>query len=181
MSPKTQTVEEAALAYPTGASTVLQEYPSGVFTVIRAGKEIDYPVSSGYGYFISSLQSARNLAQLSTMIEVGFPLSEVQSVIDFLQLKIHEIATAASVSTSTVTRWKEDSSIGTAGSHQFFKIDEIIKKGVALFGTPALLRTWLVTPNMALGDQTPRKLLLSVIGIALIDEALDALHFGNVM
>jgi putative toxin-antitoxin system antitoxin component (TIGR02293 family) len=101
--------------------------------------------------------------------------------LNYLGFKIQDIAKAASVSPSTVSRWDNKSPIGNPGSYQFFKIDEVIKKGVDLFGNTTHLKQWLDSPNMALGNEIPTKILTSMIGLELVDEALDALHFGNVM
>src|SRR5690606_20563447 len=111
----------------------------------------------------------------------GIPSKEVQPIIEYLEFKIPEVAKAAAVSSSTVSRWDANTSIGVPGSNQFFKIDEIIKKGVDLFGGLDELKNWLTLPNLALGNVTPVSLLPSLIGIDLVDEALDALHYGNVM
>ncbi len=152
-----------------------------MFKVTRGGKRTNYKVNSGYGYFIPALRNAGNLAQVAEVVEAGISSSQIQPIIDYLDLKVPEIAKAAAVSASTVSRWDPESSIGISGSSQFFRIDEIIKKGVDLFGGLDELKSWLTLPNTALGNVAPATLLTSLIGIELVDEALDALHYGNVM
>lgn len=151
------------------------------FQVERSGHSKSYQVSSGYGYFVSSFTKASNMAEVGDLLDQNLLSEDISGIVDFLDLKIQEIAKAASVSPSTVSRWDNKSPIGTPGSYQFFKIDEVIKKGVDLFGNTAHLRQWLDSPNMALGNEAPIKLITSMIGLELVDEALDALHFGNVM
>ena len=155
--------------------------PAISFKVNRGGKQKVYPVQGGYGYFIPSLRKAGNLAQVTALVERGLQSKDVNLIIEYLDLKILEIAKAASVSPSTVSRWQPETSIGIPGSSQFFKIDELIKKGVDLFGGLAEFKSWLTMPNIALGNELPSTLITSPIGIALLDEAIDALHFGNVM
>lgn len=154
---------------------------SKFFKVTRAGKQKNYAIQSGYGYFISSLRKAENLVQVNELVETGIPSREVEPIIKYLDLKVPEIARAAAVSPSTVSRWNADSSIGVPGSNQFFRIDEVIRKGVDLFGGLNEFKEWLHNPNMALGNNAPAKLITSHIGVEMVDEALDALHYGNVM
>ena len=151
------------------------------FKVNREGKQKVYDIYTGYGYFIASLKKAENLVQVSEVVENGIPSKEVEPIIEYLDLKVPEIARAAAVSPSTVSRWKADTSIGISGSNQFFRIDQVIRKGVDLFGGPEEFKGWLHSPNLALGNNVPAKLLTSSIGVDMVDEALDALHYGNVM
>jgi putative toxin-antitoxin system antitoxin component (TIGR02293 family) len=151
------------------------------FRVTRGGKHKEYNIHTGYGYFIPSLRKAENLVRVAEVVESGLSSKEIQPIIEYLGLKVPEIAKAASVSASTVTRWAPETSIGAPGSSQFFRIDEVIKKGVDVFGGQEEFRQWLTMPNLALGNVPPARLLTSLIGIDLVDEALDALHYGNVM
>ena len=151
------------------------------FEVTRGGKQKDYSVNSGYGYFIPTFQHAENLVQVADLVEKGIPSKEIQPIVKFLEFKVSEIAKAAAVSASTVSRWAPTTSIGVPGSSQFFKIDELIRKGVDLFGGLEEFKSWLDTPNTALGNVVPAKLISSLIGVELIDEALDALNYGNVL
>lgn len=150
-------------------------------SVTRAGKRRDYSVRRGYGYFIPSLRKAGNLLRVNEVVETGMTSREVEPIIKYLDLKVPDIARAASVSPSTVSRWKADSSIGVPGSNQFFRMDEVIRKGVEVFGGLEEFRGWLRAPNLALGNAVPATLITSQIGVELVDEALDALHYGNVM
>jgi putative toxin-antitoxin system antitoxin component (TIGR02293 family) len=151
------------------------------FRVTVGGRKKDYLVRSRYGYFISSFRKAENMAQVSEFVEQGLPSKEIIPIVQFLDLKVPEIAKAAAVSPSTVSRWNPETSIGVSGSSQFFRIDEVIRKGVNLFGGEAEFKNWLNRANLALGNEVPAKLMISFIGVDLIDEALDALQYGNVM
>lgn len=172
--------------------TTRKEHPGGTqvgeiavsyqsFKVTHAGRHKDYTLQTGYGYFIPSIRKAKNLVQVHALLEKGIPSKEVEPIIEYLELKVPEVANAAAVSPSTVSRWRADISIGVPGSNQFFRIDEVIRKGVEVFGGLDALKGWLQSPNLALGNQVPAKLVTSQIGVEMVDEALDALHYGNVM
>jgi putative toxin-antitoxin system antitoxin component (TIGR02293 family) len=170
---------EPAQAY--GKSEPKQNPGEVVFKVTRGGKQKSYPVDAGYGFFVVSFRRATNINQISEVVEQGISSKEIEPIVQYLDFKIPEIAKAAAVSPSTVSRWAPGTSIGAPGTNQFFKIDEVIKKGVDVFGSPEEFKVWLNIPNLALGNQTPAKILTSQIGVELVDEALDALHFGTVM
>ena len=149
---------------------------------VRVGvRKKNYLISSGYGYFIPSFRKAENLEQVSDYVEKGIRSKEIQPLVKYLDFKVPEIAKAASVSSSTVSRWRPETSIGLSGSSQFFKMDEVIRKGVNLFGGEEQFKVWLTSPNLAMGNASPSKLITSILGVDLVDEALDALSYGNVM
>lgn len=155
--------------------------PSPPFRVSRGGQEKTYAISTGYGYFIPSFRKAENILQVAKVVEEGLKSAEIVPILDYLEFKVPDIAKAAAVSASTVSRWHPTSSIGVPGSNQFFRIDQIIRKGVDLFGNLDDLKSWLQSPNLVLGNAVPAKLIITAIGVELVEEALDALHFGNVM
>lgn len=160
------------------------EKPYGIsetFVVNKGDQQVSYVVKNGYGYFLKDFKGARSLAEVARKLENKLTYAEISPIIDFLDLKMVDLAKAAAVSQSTVSRWSADSKIGIPGSYQFFKMDEVIKKGMETFGRESSLKSWLNTPNMALGQVKPRDLLVSMTGIDLAHEAIDALHFGNVM
>jgi putative toxin-antitoxin system antitoxin component (TIGR02293 family) len=179
-SPIPSTSREAAMKYG-GFADKHSGLLSQSFKVSRGGIKKEYTVHTGYGYFIPSLQKAENMLQVAQVVEEGLQSAEIGPILDYLGFKVSDIAKAASVSASTVSRWHPKTSIGIPGSNQFFRIDQVIRKGVDLFGGLEELKGWLQSPNLALGNAVPAQLITTAIGVELVDEALDALHYGNVM
>lgn len=151
------------------------------FVVQKGGKTTSYNVQNGYGYYLKSLKKTQSLTEVGAVLDRNLAFGDISDIIDYLEMKMVDVAKSASVSPSTVSRWTADSPIGTPGSYQFFKMDEAIKKGVEYFGNPSRLKSWLISPNLALGQARPADLMFSMTGIELVHEAIDALHFGNVV
>ena len=137
-------------------------------------------MSTGYGYFISAFNKAQSLLDISNIVASGLKFKDLKPLIKYLNLSSNDISKITSVTTNTIKRWKSTTKIGTLAAAYFFRIDRTLEKGIELFGNKDELKKWLNSSNISLGTR-PRELLLDPIGIELIDEALDALHFGNVI
>ena len=68
--------------------------PTQSFKVSRAGQEKEYTVHTGYGYFITSFQKAGNMLQVAKVVEKGLQSMEIAPILDYLDFKISDIATA---------------------------------------------------------------------------------------
>jgi uncharacterized protein (DUF2384 family) len=151
------------------------------FVVKKGDEKFTYSIKPVFGYHIKSLQRAKDLKEVGELLDKNFTYQDVSPLIDFFDLKASEVAKAASVSPSTVSRWSADSLIGNAGSYQFYKMDEFVKNGVELFGSEDQFKKWIFSFNLALGSVKPSQLMLSLHGLEMVNEALEAMHFGNVM
>lgn len=110
--------------------------------------------------------------------------SEVQPVFHFLGYSQKEDAEALDLNASTLSRWKKtekNEPLGKLQSKFISDIDEVIAKGVKLFGTEEDFKVWLNTPNYALGDVKPIELLKNPYEIEIVDNAIEAMSWGNLM
>ena len=106
--------------------------------------------------------------------------SQALPVLDFLNLNQDEKAKILDVNPSTVSRWKSaDGKLGVLSSKMVYDIEELIEKGISVFGSEEKFMNWLEMDNYALGDDKPRELLQDPRGLELVDEALDALAWGS--
>ena len=106
-------------------------------------------------------------------------LSELNELINYLGYTKQEVAEMFEVDPSTLSRWQQDKPIGKLRSKAMYDIDHIIAKGVRLFGSKTILKEWLSTTNYALGDQKPLDLLKDAYGITMVDNAIEAMSWGN--
>lgn len=105
---------------------------------------------------------------------------EVEPVLDFLGYNQKEAATFLEVDPGTISRWKRSKTrIGQLRSKNLLDVDHIIAKGIRIFGSEESFREWLDTANHALGDVAPVELLKNPYGVEEVEEAVDALSWGN--
>lgn len=146
------------------------------------GKTLTMEPMPAYGIFISNLKSARSLGDLNAILGVsGLTKKSVEPLVNYLQLSPEQFATLIGVSTRTVTRWSDQAPIGLLASKKLVELDRITRKGAAVFGDTQLFKEWLEQPNTALGDVAPVSLIAQPFGLELIEDAIEALEYGNVM
>lgn len=135
------------------------------------------PLEEQY-FFSAKLSSVKE----SMLIEKQFNLSETKELFNFLQFSQAEIAEVLEIDPSTLVRWKkEDRILSRLLTKSIKDMDKIIAKGVRIFGTEALFQDWLHTTNESLGSQRPIDLMRSPYGMERIDEALEAMSWGNIL
>lgn len=107
---------------------------------------------------------------------------ETNSFFDFLDFTTHDIAEVMEIDPSTLFRWKkEDRKLSKALTKNLLEMDQIIAKGIRIFGTEELLSQWLQAPNLSLNGQKPATLLKNPYRITLVDQALEAISWGNIL
>lgn len=101
-------------------------------------------------------------------------------VLEFLNFNQGQRAKFLDVNPSTVSRWKSsDGKLGVLSSKIVYEVDEIIEKGLSVFGSEEKFVDWLESDNYALGNAKPKEMLQDPNGLELVEEALDALAWGN--
>jgi putative toxin-antitoxin system antitoxin component (TIGR02293 family) len=107
---------------------------------------------------------------------------EINPIIQYLGYSQQEMAMVLEVDPSTLSRWKkEDKPIGKLRSKTMFDMDYLITKGIRVFGSDKNFKGWLNAINYSLGDKRPIELIKDPFGIELVDNAIEALSWGNVI
>ena len=105
-----------------------------------------------------------------------------QPLFDFLGFNQQDVAEMMEVDPSTLFRWKkEDKKLNKLLTKTILDMDKLIAKGVRIFGSEEHFSEWLHTSNYALGDKKPFDLMKDPYGLELLDDALEAISWGNVM
>ena len=159
------------------------EGTSSIFTVdLGEGKKMVMEARVPYGAFIATVRRAKNYTDLNELIGTeGFTLKSVKPLVSFLDLSSEKFASLIGVSPRTLSRWDDDSVIGVMASKTLLEVDRLSKKGIDIFGTPELFRSWLQQPNTALGDVPPINIINRPYGVELVEDALEAMEYGNIM
>jgi putative toxin-antitoxin system antitoxin component (TIGR02293 family) len=131
------------------------------------------PINLSYSYFFKGI--VENRLRIS---ELSF--SDIAPMIEFFEYKQQDLAQFLDVNPSTISRWKnKDSDIGSLQSKNVLDVDEIIAKGVRIFGSELQFKEWLNTSNYALGDIKPIELLKNPYGVEMVEEAINGLSWGT--
>lgn len=148
---------------------------SGYYILNDGVKSYLPKVPSRSGYFIPDDHTTVSEPQ-------EYYYRQIDPIIQYLGYSQAEVATLLEVDPSTLSRWrKQDKSIGKLRTKAVSELDQLIAKGVRIFGSATAFREWLNTTNISLKDQKPVDLLKELDGFELVDEALDALSWGSVM
>ncbi|HTJ51561.1 MAG TPA: antitoxin Xre/MbcA/ParS toxin-binding domain-containing protein [Cyclobacteriaceae bacterium] len=137
-------------------------------------------MKKGYGHFIEVFNEAKSLLEISKIAANGLRFRDIKPLVKYLDLSFEDLSRVSSVTVITIQNWRSTSKITPLASAYFFRMDRVLKRGIETFGSEDTFKSWLISRNAALGT-FPRELLLDLIGIELVEEALDALHFNNVI
>ena len=107
---------------------------------------------------------------------------EAKPVLTYLGLSSMEIAEVLDVNISTLSKWERqerEKFLGKLQSKWILEIDEFIAKGVVFFGSEEGFKSWLTTPNFALGDVKPIKILKDPFELETVNNTFEAMSWGN--
>lgn len=128
-------------------------------------------------YFLK-LKRAGDTDEVQTELLYG----QIKPIMEYLGYSIQEMADILEVNPSTISRWKKDDKpIGKMRSKTIYDMDRILSKGIGMFGSEQAFRKWLNTGNYALGDTKPLELLKDPYGIELVENAIEAMSWGNIL
>ncbi|WP_255502141.1 MbcA/ParS/Xre antitoxin family protein [Algoriphagus sp. AK58] len=114
--------------------------------------------------------------------EAVLDFHETSPFFDYLDFTSQDVAELLEVDPSTLFRWKKDDrKLSKAITKNLLEMDQIIAKGIRIFGSEELMAEWLHTPNAALSSQKPVDLFKNPYKIALVDQALEAISWGNIL
>lgn len=154
------------------------------------GEKIDSITIDGkpYGYFMKKgkrkVSSIREPKGGIVQDYYVLTFNEIEPVFSYLGYTQKEIAEVLEISPSTLSRWKKNDKeplLGKLQSKLVLYIDEIICKGVRLFGSEEKFKVWLKTPNFALGDKKPVELLKDPYEVEKVDNAIEAMSWGSLI
>lgn len=143
----------------------------------RSGKSIgEIKVKHQNSYFFPEESQDKNILKEPEVLTY----SAVQPLLEFLAYNQKETAVFLEVDPGTISRWKKGKNeIGKLRTKNMKDVDEIVAKGIRIFGNEKNFKTWLNTTNDALGDIKPVELIKDPYGVAQVEEAIEALSWGT--
>jgi putative toxin-antitoxin system antitoxin component (TIGR02293 family) len=136
------------------------------------------PSHGSYHFYESTSSMAEPIVEYGN----GMPYIRSQILLDFMGFSLQEVAELFEVDPSTLFRWKkEDKKLSKMQTKAILDLDKIVAKGVKVFGSEALFHEWLQSHNFALRGQKPIELLKDPLKRDLVDDAVEAMAFGNIL
>jgi putative toxin-antitoxin system antitoxin component (TIGR02293 family) len=156
---------------------------SGIIKVVLEGAANvrEFEINDSVGHFIKETRRAGNFPQLNEIVSRGIKVRSINPLISYLELTSKDLAQISGVSERTVARWTDDTVLASSSTKSLIKIDSLVKKGIEIFGSEESLKSWLQQPNRSFGNVAPLQLLSTPYGPELIEDALSAIEYGNVM
>ncbi|KPQ16024.1 MAG: toxin-antitoxin system TIGR02293 family antidote component [Algoriphagus marincola HL-49] len=144
-------------------------FPDGSQQALSTGKSRHY-------FFQRMIDS---VSEPAAIYETAFKYEDTKDFFDFLGFTQQDISEVMEVDPSTLFRWrKENRQLTKAITKNILEMDQVVAKGVRIFGSEPLFSEWLSTTNVSLGDRRPIDLLKTPYGVDQIDGALEGMSWG---
>lgn len=131
-------------------------------------------------YFFQEVISM--VSEPAAVYQVAVSFHDTGEIFDFLDYTQQDISDMLEVDPSTLSRWrKEDRKLNKILTKSILEMDQVIAKGIRIFGSEELLSQWLHTENTSLGGQKPSTLMKNPYGSDRVDEAMEAMSWGAIL
>lgn len=146
--------------------------------IIGSSGSVKTIIVDNHNTYFLKLKRSGNSTDIQTELFYG----QIKPIMEYLGYSMQEMADILEVNPSTISRWKkDDKSIGKLRSKTIYDIDRILFKGIGILGSEPAFKKWLNTGNYALGDKKPLELLKDPYGIELVENAIEAMSWGNIV
>ncbi len=88
------------------------------------------------------------------------------------------LANLLSINIRTMQRQPEGKHFDRNVSDRAIKLAQLTARGIEVFGGSEEFCDWLQTPCVALGDRTPVSLLVSTVGVDMVDDVIGRIEYG---
>ncbi|WP_192347383.1 antitoxin Xre/MbcA/ParS toxin-binding domain-containing protein [Algoriphagus sp. Y33] len=149
---------------------------------ISLGEKESEIIRTGNDSYYFFQETISMVSEPSQTYGVAVSFHDTGELFDFLDFTQQDVSEMLEVDPSTLSRWrKEDRKLTKILTKSILEIDQVIAKGVRIFGSEELLSQWLHTENASLGNQKPATLMKNPYGTDRVDEAIEAMSWGAVL
>lgn len=128
---------------------------------------------------IYSTVDDRDVLQIIEAVRKGIKFAFFTKITNTCKFSLQEWANFLHLSMRTIQRYKKEKrTFDALQSEKIIEIALLNKLGVSIFGDQNRFSQWLETENIALGKRTPKNLMDSTFGIALLRDELSRIEHG---
>lgn len=121
---------------------------------------------------------ATNLAELREAVRHGLPYSALAELTQQLEIAPQNITAVFGIPPRTIARRKEAQQLNPQESDRLYRVARTFSQAIDVLGSLDKARTWLKTPNRALGCEKPLDLLDTEIGARQVEDVLLRINYG---
>jgi len=150
-------------------------------------------VNTQYGNFFepgimsvpSSSKSAgsiapRDLSSLVSLIKAGITRKSVDDLLGVTGFSLHDIAGFMHVNERTLRNYNSKDVLGPEASERAIEIALFFEKGKEIFGSLDAFKNYVSSPQIALGQKSPKEFLDTSFGIRFLMDELGRIQYGIV-
>ncbi|MDR7128428.1 putative toxin-antitoxin system antitoxin component (TIGR02293 family) [Algoriphagus sp. 4150] len=149
---------------------------------ISLGEKESEIIRTGNDSYYFFQEAISMVSEPSEAYGVAVSFHDTGELFDFLDFTQQDVSEMLEVDPSTLSRWrKEDRKLTKILTKSILEIDQVIAKGIRIFGSEELLSQWLHTENTSLDNQKPVTLIKNPYGTDRVDEAMEAMSWGSIL
>jgi putative toxin-antitoxin system antitoxin component (TIGR02293 family) len=108
----------------------------------------------------------------------GVPITLVSALAASLDMPLTSLLAWLQISPRTWARRKQAGVLDSLESDRVARLSRLWRRSVAVVGGDAEARTWLITPNRALGRRSPFEVAGTEVGAEAVFQLLGRLEYG---
>ena len=132
--------------------------------------------------FLSMLDARSDWVAASTLIQEGLPSSFFSELSVLFGLSQAALGRLLGINVSTRRRWLKAGILSPTESDYLFRAAVVLNGALGLFeGNKTVMRNWLESPALALGQKAPAELLSTFVGLNLVEALIWKIEHGVVV
>lgn len=121
---------------------------------------------------------SRTTPELREAVRRGLPFSALLELTKQLQLSPQQVASVIGIPPRSLARRKQAGHLNPQESDRLYRVAHVVSQVAEALGSAEKARTWLKTPNRALGCDTPLDFLDTEPGARQVEDVLLRLNHG---
>jgi putative toxin-antitoxin system antitoxin component (TIGR02293 family) len=120
----------------------------------------------------------RDTAKAISMIKSGLPVKVFFALKDQINISAEELARVVGIAPRTLLRRKQEGRLQKHESERVVRLQRLFEKALEVFEDPAAVQSWFVSPQLALGEETPLDYADTELGAREVENLLSRIEHG---